>query len=105
MFAGFERRDGLPTMQRDRRVDMYEINVVIGEYRVETLISILDTECITDGIETWPRSLSDRIDLGVWVAPVDRDEFGSKSEPDDSDVQVTHSMKTSDAVSPTDHLQ
>jgi len=70
----------------DGRVDVDHVHSRVFEQRGEVLITRLDAEVITDGIELLRIALADGVGGGVGMLLPERDEFRSESETDNGDV-------------------
>src|SRR5580704_7752726 len=59
MLARLERRDRHPPVIRDRRVDMHEIDISVGEHVFVTLVASIDSECVSHRVQRDLRSATD----------------------------------------------
>lgn len=60
--------------------------VILADWRALVIgVAALDAEVIADRVEFFLVALADRVDLGIGVALIDRDELGSETETDDRD--------------------
>ena len=85
MLASAKGRKGVLGVVRDRSVDVDGVNVRIGEDVCVVLIALLDAELVADLLERFGIALADRGHLGIGMALVDGNEFGTEAEADDGD--------------------
>jgi hypothetical protein len=96
MLARLERRDRHPPVIRDRRVDMHEIDIPVGEHVFVTFVASIDAECVSHRVQRDLRSAADRVHVRLRIAFVDRDELHAEPQTDDRDINllcaVTHDL-------------
>src|SRR6185503_3239704 len=76
----------------DGRIDVDDVDIRVLEQLFEIRVAPLHPEGLADGVQLFRRALANRIHVGIGMALVNGDEFGSESESDDGNVQfpVTH---------------
>ena len=89
VLARLERRDGLPGVIGNRRVDVDRVHLRVLDQFIEIVVPFLHPECVADCIQFLARALADRVHVRLGMALVDGDEFGTKAQPDDGDVNLS----------------
>ncbi len=64
----------------DRAVDVYEVNVRIGQYLIELRVAAVDGELIADAIHLRFIAAADRQHVRIGMRVVDRNELGTKAK-------------------------
>src|SRR6516165_2777037 len=72
----------------DRRIDVDEIDLRVGEHVFVFRVALVDLEEIADLLELGGRALADGVYVGIRVALVNRDELGAEAEADDGDIDL-----------------
>jgi len=79
-------RNRHPAVVGERRIDMDEVDVGIGQHVAEALVSAFNAERIADLVERNTRPAADRVHVCHRMPLVDGNELRPETETDDRDI-------------------
>jgi hypothetical protein len=86
MLTGLQRGDRHPPVVRQRRVDVHQIDLLVGKQIIVSFVASIDPEGVSHRVQRSPRSPADRVHVSLWMAYVDRDELDAKPKTNDCDI-------------------
>ena len=86
VLAGLQRRDALPAVVGNRRVDVHHVHIRILDQLLEIRVALFNPEGVSHGVQLVLRPLANRVHIRLRMPLVDGNELRPKAESDDGDV-------------------